>query len=100
MYDIVSIDLHIHTTYSDGRFTPEQILRRVAEDIHRPLLQTDDKLGRIRELLTRRQPLYSEIRRQIFTDGLAPDRVAELALALYESVTAPEPEPPAASLSR
>ena len=31
MYDIVSIDLHIHTTYSDGKFTPEQILRHAAE---------------------------------------------------------------------
>lgn len=80
--------------------SPEQILRRVAGDIHRPLLQTDDKSGRIRELLTCRQPLYSEIRRQIFTDGLTPDRVAELVLALYESVTAPEPEPPRAPFDR
>ncbi len=31
MHETASIDLHIHTTYSDGKFTPEQILRYAAK---------------------------------------------------------------------
>jgi hypothetical protein len=29
--DAISIDLHIHTCYSDGKYTPEEVLRRAAE---------------------------------------------------------------------
>jgi shikimate kinase len=59
------------------RASPEWILKRVGHDTHRPLLQTDDKLGRIRDLLAKRRPLYDAIPDQVETDGRTPDEVAE-----------------------
>lgn len=70
------------------RASPEMILARVGGDANRPLLQVEDKLGRIRELLARRQPLYDAIPHQLETDGLTPEQVAEDVLALFAS-TAP-----------
>ncbi|MCS6771646.1 MAG: shikimate kinase [Kiritimatiellae bacterium] len=58
------------------RASPEMILQRVGQDTSRPLLQTDDKLGRIRELLLKRRPLYDAIPIQIDTDGKTPEAVA------------------------
>ncbi len=40
--------------------TPEVIWERIREQTHRPLLQTPDPLGKIRELLARRDPLYRQ----------------------------------------
>lgn len=59
------------------RASPEWILKRVGHDTNRPLLQTDDKLGRIRELLAKRQALYDAIPLQIDTDGKTPAEVAD-----------------------
>lgn len=67
------------------RASPEMILARVGGDANRPLLQVEDKLGRIRELLARRQPLYDAIPHQLETDGLTPEQVAEDVLALFAS---------------
>lgn len=64
------------------RASPEMILKRVGNDTSRPLLQTEDKLGRIRDLLAKRQPLYDAIPLQIDTDGKSPDAVAEEILGL------------------
>lgn len=63
------------------RASPEMILKRVGSDTNRPLLQTDDKLGRIRDLLAKRQPLYDAIPLQIETDSKTPEAVAEEILA-------------------
>jgi shikimate kinase len=41
--------------------TPEQLLRRTVRDTHRPLLQTGDRAGRIRQLLEEREPYYREV---------------------------------------
>ncbi len=62
------------------RASPEWILKRVGNDTNRPLLQTDDKLGRIRELLAKRQPLYDAIPLQVETDGKTPEEVAGVIL--------------------
>jgi shikimate kinase len=40
--------------------TPETVYRRVIGQDHRPLLQTDDPLGRIRALMTDRAPCYRQ----------------------------------------
>ena len=40
--------------------TPESLMRRLRFDSKRPLLQTDDPLGRLRELYAQRDPLYRE----------------------------------------
>jgi shikimate kinase len=63
------------------RASPEWILKRVGHDTHRPLLQTNDKLGRIRELLENRRPLYDAIPDQVDTDGKTPEEVADEILA-------------------
>ncbi len=64
---------------------PEAILRRVGHDTDRPLLACDDKLGRIRELLAKRQPLYDAIPARVDTTGLAPGAVSDRILALYDA---------------
>lgn len=65
------------------RASPEMILSRVGHDSNRPLLQTDDKLGRIRELLGKRQALYDAIPHQFETDGKTDEQVAEEILAAF-----------------
>ena len=40
------------------RNTPEELHRRLRHDTHRPLLQVDDPLLRLRELYRERDPLY------------------------------------------
>ena len=39
---------------------PKEQLRRIRNDAHRPLLQTDDPLKRLQDLLYLRDPLYRE----------------------------------------
>lgn len=47
---------------------PETILRRTQGNTNRPLLNTDDPLGRIQELLARREPVYRAAGTQVLTD--------------------------------
>ncbi|MBF8268924.1 MAG: Shikimate kinase I [Gammaproteobacteria bacterium] len=48
----------------------EQLFERTVKDKKRPLLQTRDRLGKIKEILTVREPLYKEIADEIIaTDG-------------------------------
>lgn len=42
------------------RTTPEELMRRLKRDTHRPLLQTSDPLQRLRDLYALRDPLYRE----------------------------------------
>ena len=66
---------------------PEAILRRVGNDANRPLLACDDKIGRIRELLAKRRPLYEAIPTRVDTTGLTPAAVSDLILALYDATS-------------
>ena len=43
------------------RATPEDLWARTRHDKNRPLLQTADPLGKLRELFSQRDPLYREI---------------------------------------
>ncbi len=65
--------------------TPEVILARVEHDTNRPLLFTDDKMGKIRTLLASRQALYDAIPNQIDTSELSVDEVVDRIVTLYES---------------
>lgn len=65
--------------------SPEWILKRVGSDTNRPLLQVEDKLGKIRDLLEKRKPLYDAIPRQLDTDGQTPAEVAERVLAVFSA---------------
>lgn len=62
--------------------TPETVVARVEKESHRPLLAVADKLGRIRELLEKRRPLYEAIPHRIDTSGLTVDEVADRILEL------------------
>ena len=51
------------------RSTPEEIYRRLRHDRHRPLLQVDDPLSRLRELFEQRDPLYREVAHYVIETG-------------------------------
>lgn len=52
--------LHERCTVVYLRSTPEELHRRLRHDTHRPLLQVADPLAKLRELFSRRDPLYRE----------------------------------------
>lgn len=62
------------------RARPESLYARVKGASHRPLLQVDDPLDRIRELLARRAPRYERADQIVDTDGLAVEEVVEAIL--------------------
>jgi shikimate kinase len=64
--------------------TPEVILSRVERNSDRPLLQVEDKIGKIRELLEKRAPYYEKADIFIDTDGKSPEQVAEEILGLIK----------------
>lgn len=59
----------------------DEILRRVADANHRPLLEQGDKGERIRKLLATRQPLYDAITIQVETTGQTVGEVVAHVLA-------------------
>jgi shikimate kinase len=64
---------------------PEEILRRVGADTNRPLLAVADKIGRIRELLAKRAPLYRTVPNQLDTTGLDSEAVVNRILQLHDA---------------
>jgi shikimate kinase len=62
---------------------PEEILRRVGQQTHRPLLEGSDKGQSVRELLARRQPLYEAVPQRIDTTRLTPEAVADEILRRF-----------------
>lgn len=62
--------------YLDG--SPELLLKRTAHDHNRPLLETGDRLGTIKSILTVRQPLYAGIADMTLTvDKLSVKQIIE-----------------------
>lgn len=51
------------------RSTPEELMRRLRHDTHRPLLQVNDPLRRLRELFEERDPLYRDCARFVIETG-------------------------------
>lgn len=60
--------------------SPETIWERVRAQTHRPLLQTPDPLGKIRELFARRDPIYRQADVLINTAHRSPKEVAQQVL--------------------
>lgn len=59
-------------------YAPAEVLyRRIKDETHRPLLQVDDPLGKIRELLEYRAPFYANNDIMIDTSDMSVDEVAE-----------------------
>ena len=56
----------------------EQLYERTAKDKKRPLLQTEDRLAKIKEILAAREPLYEEIADEIVvTDGKSVKQIVD-----------------------
>ena len=70
--------------------TPEVILQRVGKETHRPLLNEEDKMGKIRGILSTRQHLYDAIPCLINTDPLSINQVVEQIMEHYIS-SPPQP---------
>ncbi len=66
---------------------PEVILRRVAHDTNRPLLQAPDREARVRELLAKRQPLYDAIPDRVDSSDMTPGQAAAAVLELFRDRT-------------
>lgn len=64
--------------------SPEIIWERVREQTHRPLLQTADPLGKIRELLAQRDPLYRQADVLIQTGYRSAKEVAQQVLLQFQ----------------
>lgn len=58
--------------------SPEEIYERVKNQTHRPLLNTEDPLSKIKELLEKRLPFYEQaVHYQIDTTGKEVDQICQ-----------------------
>lgn len=64
---------------------PEIILQRTSEETHRPLLQVEDPVGRIRKLLEFRSPFYDKADHRIDTTHLTVNQVADRIAELFRT---------------
>jgi len=64
--------------------SPETIWERVQTQTHRPLLQTADPLGKIRELFALRDPLYRQADVLIQTGQRSPKEVVQQVLHQFQ----------------
>lgn len=70
-------DLKKHGIIVILKAAPETILSRVDGNSDRPLLQVDDKLGKIKEMLAGRAPFYEQADIAVNTDVKTPEQVAD-----------------------
>jgi shikimate kinase len=59
--DATRVALRDHSVVVYLRSSPEELFRRLRHDAKRPLLQVADPLARLRELHTKREPLYQQV---------------------------------------
>ncbi len=64
--------------------SPEEIARRVADDRHRPLLNVGDRIGFIREMMSRRSQSYRVSDITVNTDGKNANAVALEVIDSYQ----------------
>lgn len=67
--------------------SPEILLRRVAGDTRRPLLQAPDREARLRELFEKRRPLYEAIPDRVDSSGMTLGQAAAAVLDLFRART-------------
>lgn len=65
--------------------SPEEIWHRIGQSRHRPLLQVENPMDRIRQLLAERSAAYDAIPTRISTDRRAPEALAAEILELLGS---------------
>ena len=63
--------------------TAEKLYRRIADDKRRPLIQTDDRLNKIKKILEEREPLYQSLANEIIeTKELSIKQITQKILDL------------------
>ena len=67
--------------------SPDSIWRRVKDQSHRPLLQTENPRQRIDELMEERKPAYGRADMLVNTEYRSAKDVAQLILSQYRSAT-------------
>jgi shikimate kinase len=66
--------------------TAEKLFKRTAEDKRRPLLQTEDRLGQIKKILSEREPYYLSMADEIIdTHDLGIKQIINKILKLIET---------------
>jgi len=65
--------------------TPEEIWRRVRTESHRPLLQVDNPMNKIKQMLTDRAPYYARADYTIDTTSLSVEEVAAKIENIYNN---------------
>ena len=75
--------LHSRTHVFYLRATPEELHRRLRSDSHRPLLQVEDPLRRLRELYRERDPLYRRTAHFV-VEAVRPSVPALLSMVLMQ----------------
>ena len=63
---------------------PEVIAERTSRSKNRPLLETEDREGKIRELLAARAPYYARVPVQLDTSDDDLETLAERLFAMWE----------------
>ncbi len=63
---------------------PEEILRRVGDERHRPLLNVKDRLTTIREMMEKRSPYYNLSDIMVNTEGKSAHETAQEVLAKFK----------------
>ena len=81
---------NVHNLKSSGLLfcldaTPEVIFERTSQYAHRPLLQVEDPINRIRNMLQFRAPFYAKADYRIDTSQLTVDQVADRIATTFKS---------------
>lgn len=63
---------------------PEVILSRVENETHRPLLEVENRLEKIKNLLAARRSFYDRIEDRVDTSDLSMEEVVERIIAIYD----------------
>ncbi len=84
---------HFHVIYL--RSSPEDLFRRLRHDVKRPLLQVADPLGRLRELHSARDPLYSATAHDVVETGRPTVAMLVNIIVMQLELAGVVPAPPA-----
>lgn len=79
-------DLKRHGIVINLTASPEVILSRVERNSDRPILQVEDKIGKIKELLESRAPFYERADIAVDTEDKNPEQVADEILDLVQAI--------------
>ena len=87
----VKREININNLKSNGIIfclyaSPEIILQRTSGESHRPLLQVDDPISRIKEMLKEREPFYAKADYIIDTSDLTIEQVVEKIQDIFVGV--------------